>query len=109
MLRELSVTEQRYRAVLEVLEVLEEHATVVEVAALYCVTRQSVHHHWVRRYLDALADRSHRPHDCPTRSARRWRPGSVSCAASTPAGGHDGWSTSLAANSKATWICCPRR
>src|SRR6266545_2211245 len=65
VLKELSVTEQRYGAVLEV---LREELPVVEVAARYGVTRQSVHN-WVRRYLDggleALADRSHRPHGCP--------------------------------------------
>jgi transposase InsO family protein len=65
VLKELSVTEQRYQAVLEV---LREDAAVVEVAARYGVTRQSVHN-WVRRYLDggldALADRSHRPRGCP--------------------------------------------
>jgi transposase-like protein len=53
LLRELSVVEQRYRAVLEA---LEEHATVVEVAAQYGVTRQTVHH-WVRRYLDGAASK----------------------------------------------------
>ena len=60
VLVELSVMEQRYRAVLEA----EAGAPVIEVAARYGVTRQSVHA-WVRRYrsggLAALADRSHRP------------------------------------------------
>lgn len=64
MVKKLSVTEQRYRAVLEL---LEEHATVVEVTARYGATRQTVHH-WVHRYPgrrpDALADRSHRPRGC---------------------------------------------
>jgi transposase InsO family protein len=65
VLRELSVTEQRYQAVLEV---LREQVAVVEVAKQYGVTRQSVHN-WVRRYLEdgleGLADRSHRPRGCP--------------------------------------------
>jgi transposase InsO family protein len=65
VLKELSVTEQRYRAALEV---LREGVPVVEVAKQYGVTRQTVHN-WVRRYLDggleALADRSHRPRGCP--------------------------------------------
>jgi transposase InsO family protein len=64
VLVELSVMEQRYRAVLEA----EAGAPVTEVAARYGVTRQSVHA-WVRRYrsggLAALADRSHRPASCP--------------------------------------------
>ncbi|WSA22693.1 IS481 family transposase [Streptosporangium subroseum] len=61
---ELSVMEQRYRAVLEV----EAGCPVTEVAQRYGVSRQSVHA-WVRRYrtggLAGLADRSHRPQECP--------------------------------------------
>jgi transposase InsO family protein len=59
MLWELSVTEQRYRAVLEVLA----GVPVIEVAGRYGVSRQSVHA-WLRRYRDegpsGLVDRSHR-------------------------------------------------
>jgi transposase InsO family protein len=61
---ELSVMEQRYRAVLEA----EAGCPVSEIAARHGVSRQSVHA-WVRRYkaggLAALADRSHRPRSCP--------------------------------------------
>jgi transposase InsO family protein len=64
VLVELDVVEQRYRAVLEVLD----GASVVEVARRYGVTRQTVHG-WLRRYagegLGALADRSSRPASCP--------------------------------------------
>ena len=64
MLQERSVVEQRYQAVVEVLEGMP----VVEVAERYGVSRQSVHA-WVGRYrtggLEALADRSHRPVGCP--------------------------------------------
>jgi hypothetical protein len=65
VLVELGVVEQRYRAVLEVLE----GASVVEVARRNGVTRQTVHE-WLRRYagesgLGALADRSSRPAWCP--------------------------------------------
>lgn len=64
MLVELSVMEQRYRAVLEV----ESGCPVTEVAERFGVSRQSVHA-WMRRYrgggLPALADRSHRPAACP--------------------------------------------
>jgi transposase InsO family protein len=59
MLWELSVTEQRYRAVLEVLA----GVPVTEVADRYGVSRQSVHA-WLGRYRDegppGLPDRSHR-------------------------------------------------
>jgi transposase InsO family protein len=59
MLRELSVVEQRYRAVLEI----AAGVPVTEVAERYGVSRQSVHA-WLRRYRDegpsGLADRSHR-------------------------------------------------
>ena len=62
---ELSVVEQRYHAVMEV---LAAGASKTEVAARYGVSRQSVHS-WVRRYeqggLPGLADRSHRPRSHP--------------------------------------------
>jgi transposase len=64
MLGELSVTEQRYRAVLEV----RAGVPVTEVAERYGVSRQSVHA-WLRRYRDegpsGLADRSHKVHAHP--------------------------------------------
>lgn len=65
MLVELTVVEQRYRAVLDVLE----GASVVEVARRNAVTRQTVHE-WLRRYaneggLGGLADRSCKPASCP--------------------------------------------
>ena len=65
MLLELTVAEQRFNAVMEV---LRDGLTVIEVAERYGVSRQAVHG-WLRRYrtggLEALADRSHRPHSCP--------------------------------------------
>ncbi len=61
---ELSVVEQRYRAVLAVLA----GATVTEVAAQLGVSRQTVSG-WKSRYeasgLAGLADRSRRPAWCP--------------------------------------------
>jgi transposase len=61
---ELSVVEQRYRAVLAA----AAGVPVVEVAARFEVSRQSVHA-WIRRYgdggLGALADRRRRPDTCP--------------------------------------------
>jgi len=65
MLVELGVVEQRYRAVLEVLD----GAEVTEVARRYGVARQTLHG-WLRRYAQEggianLADRSSRPVSCP--------------------------------------------
>jgi transposase InsO family protein len=65
VLVEVSVVEQRYDAVKEV---LADGAPVAEVARRYGVARQTVHR-WIARYrgggLGALADRSHRPKGCP--------------------------------------------
>jgi transposase InsO family protein len=64
MLWELSVSEQRYRAVLEV----KAGLPVTEVAERYGVSRQSVHS-WLNRYREegpsGLVDRSHRVHRHP--------------------------------------------
>jgi transposase-like protein len=61
---ELSVMEQRYQAVLAV---VQDGWKVTEVAQRLGVARQSVHN-WIARYeaggLPALADRSHRPQRC---------------------------------------------
>jgi transposase InsO family protein len=66
MLRELNVVEQRYRAVLEVLDGIP----VTEVAERFGVARQTVHR-WVSRYrdrgIDGLTDRSHAPKAHPWR------------------------------------------
>ena len=64
MLVELSMVEQRYDAVREVLD----GATVTDVATRYGVDRRTLHR-WLVRYasegLGALADRSSRPDRCP--------------------------------------------
>ncbi len=64
----LSVIEQRYRAVMAVLD----GAAVTEVAAEVGVSRQSVHA-WVARYREAgvagLADRSSRPRSSPNQAS----------------------------------------
>lgn len=64
MLVELSVMEQRYQAVMAV---VQDGWKVTEVARRLGVARQSVHN-WIARYevggLPALADRSHRPQSC---------------------------------------------
>ena len=69
MLRELRVSEMRYRAVLEVLD----GAVISVVACRYGVSRQTVHA-WLRRYAREgavlnLEDRSSRPHGCPHQMA----------------------------------------
>ena len=69
MLVELGLVEQRYKAVLEV---LNDGASVTDVARRYGVGRQAVHT-WLRRYaeggLGALVDRSPRPDTCPHQMA----------------------------------------
>jgi transposase InsO family protein len=61
---EISVVEQRYQAVLAVLD----GVSVAETASRFGVARQTVHR-WLARYeaggLEGLADRSHRPEQCP--------------------------------------------
>ncbi|MEO7397842.1 MAG: leucine zipper domain-containing protein, partial [Ilumatobacteraceae bacterium] len=65
MLVELNVVEQRYQAVLEV---LNQAASVTDVARGNGVSRQTVHA-WLRKYasqgLAGLADGSARPLSCP--------------------------------------------
>lgn len=61
---ELSIMEQRYQAVMAV---VQDGWKVTEVADRLGVSRQAVHR-WITRYeeggLPALADRSHRPASC---------------------------------------------
>jgi transposase InsO family protein len=65
VLVEVSIMEQRYQAVLAV---VQDGWEVTEVARRFGVSRQSVHA-WIARYraggLSALADASHRPSSCP--------------------------------------------
>jgi transposase InsO family protein len=65
MLVELGLVELRYRAVLEV---LNDGASVTDVARRYGVGRQTVHK-WLKRYasegLGGLIDKSSRPDTCP--------------------------------------------
>jgi transposase InsO family protein len=64
-MKEISVVEQRYQAVLAV---IADGLGVKQVAEKTGVSRQTVHG-WLARYevegLDGLADRSHRPRWCP--------------------------------------------
>jgi transposase len=71
MLIELSMVEQRYQAVREV---LDTGAPITQVAANYGVDRRTLHR-WITRYanggLEALADRSTRPDSSPHQMAAR--------------------------------------
>ena len=64
-MREMSVSEQRYKAVLAV---IADGRTVSEVAKDWEVHRQTLHR-WLARYegegLEGLGNRSHRPAHCP--------------------------------------------
>jgi transposase len=64
-MREMSVAEQRYQAVMAV---IGDGATVTEVAARFGVARKTVHE-WLVKYedggLENLGDRTHRPRSCP--------------------------------------------
>src|SRR5881392_2507799 len=64
-MRELSVAEQRYQAVLAV---ISDGLSISQVAQKVGVSRQTLHS-WLARYeadgLEGLADRSHRPSSCP--------------------------------------------
>ena len=68
MLVELKAVEQRYRAVIDVLDGM----SVTDVARRNGVSRQSVHA-WLRRYANggmaALADKSSKPESCPHQMA----------------------------------------
>jgi transposase InsO family protein len=64
-MRELSVAEQRYQAVLAV---ISDGLLISQVASKVGVSRQTLHS-WLARYeaegLEGLLDRSHRPASCP--------------------------------------------
>jgi transposase InsO family protein len=64
-MRELSVAEQRYQAVLAV---ISDGLSISQVASKVGVSRQALHS-WLARYeaegLEGLVDRSHRPASCP--------------------------------------------
>jgi transposase InsO family protein len=64
-MREMSVAEQRYKAVLAV---ISDGRSITEVAASWGISRQTLHT-WLSRWesggLEGLADRSHRPATCP--------------------------------------------
>ena len=64
-MREMSVTEQRYKAVLAV---ISDGRTIGEVASEWGVCRQTMHR-WLARYesegLEGLGNHSSRPAHCP--------------------------------------------
>lgn len=69
MLVELSMVEQRYQAVREV---LDAGATITDVAQRYGIDRRTLHR-WLTRYanegMGGLADRSHKPERSPLQMA----------------------------------------
>jgi transposase-like protein len=81
VLVELNVVAQRNQAVLEV---LDDGASVTDVARRHGVARQTVHE-WLRRYaaggLGGLADHSSKPLSCPHQMPGSSRRGSWRCAA----------------------------
>jgi hypothetical protein len=93
VLLELTVVEQRFNAVMEV---LRDGLTVVEVAERYGVSRQAVHG-WLRRYaaggLEGWLPAPTAPTPAPTRCPPTSRPESVSCAATIPIGASAAWPT----------------
>jgi transposase InsO family protein len=68
-MREMSVAEQRYQAVLAV---ISDGEAVTDVAARFGVSRQTVHA-WLAKYeaggIENLGDGSHRPRSCPHQTA----------------------------------------
>ena len=70
-MKEMSVTEQRYKAVLAV---IADGRTVSEVASEWGVCRQTMHR-WLARYegdgLEGLGNRSSRPTHCPHQMSPR--------------------------------------
>ena len=85
-MREMSVSEQRYLAVLAV---IRDGDTVTEVAARLGVSRKTLHV-WLSRYevggLENLGDRSHRPRSCPHQM-----PPAVEVALAEMRRSHPGW------------------
>ncbi|MEO6412749.1 MAG: IS481 family transposase [Pedococcus sp.] len=83
---EMSVAEQRYKAVLAV---IADGRTITEVATAWGVSRQTMHD-WLSRYerdgLEGLVDRSHQPRGCPHQM-----PGVVEVAVLEMRRQHPGW------------------
>jgi hypothetical protein len=112
MLVKLSMVEQRYQAVREV---LDAGAKIINVAARYGVDRRTVHQ-WPVRYategLGALADKGSKPDRCPHQiapevealiaSLRRAHPGWGRAPSSTNLDENGSWSL-LGQRSTAAW------
>jgi transposase len=93
-MRELSVAEQRYLAVLAV---ISDGLSVSQVAEKVGVSRQTLHT-WLARYeaqgLDGLADRSHRPVSCPHQMQAAVEAVLLELRRSRPYWGRGGWCSS---------------
>ena len=102
---ELNVVEQRYQAVLEV---LNQGATVTDVARRNGVTRQTVHA-WLHKYashgLAGLADGSAKPLSCPHQMTPE-----VEARVVTIRREHSGWvnARSCISSTKRVWCRCRR-
>ena len=96
---DLSMVEQRYDAVREVLD----GATVKDTAIRYGVDRRTLHR-WLVRYategLGALADKSSKPDRCPHQMAPEVEARIVEMRRSHPGWAHERSSTSCAASSR---------
>ena len=94
LMRELSVAEQRYQAVLAV---ISDGLSVTQAAEKAGVSRQTVHA-WLARYeaegLDGLVDRSHRPVSCPHQMSAEVEAAVLELRRSRPYWGPDGWCSS---------------
>ena len=109
-MREISVAEQRYQAVLAV---LQDGLAVTAVAEKMGVSRQTLHR-WLAWYagggIDELADRSHRPHACPHQMDPAVEVRLVELRQSHPGWGPDRLRYRLAKEGSAntsTWSVCP--
>jgi transposase len=122
-MREMSVAEQRYLAVLAV---IAEGHDVSSVAQQWGVSRQTLHA-WLGRYeaggLESLADGSHRPGSCPhqmpplveavvlelRRMHRAWGPRRIAVELArrgvTPLPSESGGSRGSAGNAVRRWSC----
>src|SRR6266849_6144812 len=93
-MREMSVTEQRYKAVLAV---IADGRTVTQVARDWDVARQTVHV-WLERYeadgLEGLANGSHRPAHCPHQMPAAVEAKLLEMRRAKPTGEPGGWRSS---------------
>src|ERR1700756_1337507 len=90
-MKELTVAEARYQAVLAV---IRDGLSISQVAEKVGVSRQTLHA-WLARYeaegLEGLVDRSHRPASCPHQMPARVEAVLLELRYSRPCWGRGGW------------------